>query len=50
MRKEKGERRKEKRDWLTGKGDRERGMDKREGEIGTKMPLTVNRSTLTVNR
>jgi hypothetical protein len=34
---------------LTVKGERERGLDKGEGEIGTKMPLTVNRSTLTVN-
>jgi len=43
MRKEKGERRKEKGDWLTVKGERQRGMDKGEGEMGTKMPLTVNR-------
>ena len=35
---------------LTVKGDRERGMDKGERKMGTKMPLIVNRSTLTVPR
>ena len=46
----KGERGKVKGERGTVKGERQRGMDKGEGEIGTKMPLTVNRSTLIVPR
>ena len=46
----KGEGLKVKGEGLTVKEEREWGMDKGEGEIGTKMPLTVNHSTLTVPR